>query len=99
MTDRHRLPHRRRSEIVELEVDGVRYKVTGSRFSDGRLGEIFIDGPKTGSTAQTTARDAGIALSLLLQHGVAPAKVLRTLTQLPDGSPASIVGRALKAFA
>jgi hypothetical protein len=66
------LPNRRSSETITVEVNGLGYTVTCSRFSDGRLGEVFIGNHKVNSGADTAARDAGILLSLALQHGVDP---------------------------
>jgi hypothetical protein len=99
MSEREKMLDRRRSEIADIECDGVPYIITAGRFPDGRVGEFFIDGPKVGSAAATMARDGAILCSLLLQHGVEPAKILRTLTKLKDGTPAGPIGKALALFA
>ncbi|MEY9634164.1 hypothetical protein ABIF66_002393 [Bradyrhizobium japonicum] len=39
------------------------------RFEDGRIAEIFINGAKVGTAAETNAQDAAIVASLALQHG------------------------------
>jgi hypothetical protein len=39
------------------------------RFDDGRIAEIFINGAKAGTAAETNAQDAAIVASLALQHG------------------------------
>ncbi len=79
----------------EYDVDGVRYRAAVSRFEDGHLAEIFLDGPKTGSAACISAHDAAVAASLALQFGC-PAKTLRhALLKVPGGESAGPLGRAL----
>lgn len=96
---RERLPNRRQSEVAEFELGGIRYRAAVSRFPDGRLGELFLDGPKVGSSAQIAAHDAAIAASLALQYGC-PAEVLhRAPLKLADGRAAGPVGAALEIFA
>lgn len=95
MTARERLPDRREHDVVEFDIDGVEYRASVGRFDDGRIAELFLDGPKIGSAASTAARDGAIAASLALQHGV-PADTLRhALTRLRDGNAAGPIGRAL----
>lgn len=76
MTERARLPDRRQHEIAEFEIDGVAYRASVARFDDGRIAELFLDGPKVGSAASTAARDGAIATSLALQFGT-PVDVLQ----------------------
>ena len=49
MTGRERLPDRRPSETVTIEHNGARFDVTVGLFPDGRVGEVFAGGAKTGS--------------------------------------------------
>jgi hypothetical protein len=76
MSERRRLPNRRLAETLAVEVDSLRYTATIGRYSDGRLGEIFIDMHKAGSAADVAARDSAVVASLALQHGV-PVDVIR----------------------
>src|SRR5262249_10435554 len=76
MTARERLANRRASSTFELEFGGLRYSTTISRFSDGRVGEIFLQNHKPGSQSDANARDAAVAASLALQFGC-PLEVLR----------------------
>ena len=48
------------------------FTVTIGFYADGTVGEVFIDGGKTGQDMQSIARDAAVLLSLALQHGVPP---------------------------
>jgi hypothetical protein len=49
-------------------LSGLLWEVT-SRFSDGRVAEIFLQNHKVGSQSDTNARDAALAASLAFQHG------------------------------
>ncbi len=95
MIDREQLPSRREHEVIEFDLDGVRYRASIGRFADGRIAELFLDGGKIGSAASTAARDAAIAASLALQHGTPVDVLRRALTRLRDGSAAGPIGRAL----
>jgi hypothetical protein len=76
VTARRRLENRRGSTIVTFEHERRRYRASGSRFSDGRLAEIFLDTGKAGSAVQAHADNEAILASLLLQHGV-PVTAIR----------------------
>jgi hypothetical protein len=66
---RQRLPQRRASETFGLECADLRYTATISRFDDGRIGEVFLNNHKSGSHADTAARDSAIVCSIALQFG------------------------------
>ena len=101
---RERLPNRRPNETVELTFDGTRYAVTiGYRLDrpspegfgpqGGRPGEVFTHGAKVGSTMDALLDDACVAISLLLQHDVAPEQLAASMGRLGDDrAPASILG-------
>lgn len=95
MSDRRKLSNRRASETVEFDHGGLTYIAKASRYGNGELAELFLDGPKIGSAAQIAARDAAILASLALQHGVSTAAMLHALEKLRDGSPAGPVGMAI----
>jgi hypothetical protein len=46
---RQRLPNRRASTTFGLEVAGLKYTATVSRFADGRIGELFLTNHKNNS--------------------------------------------------
>jgi hypothetical protein len=91
---RRRLPDRRPSSTRTLVHDGCTYAVSlGFDPADGWLGEIFTHGAKVGSNMDGILDDSCIALSLLLQHGVEPTALARTMGRLGDGkTPVSIIG-------
>src|SRR5262245_8756693 len=76
---RARLPDRRASEAFTFEHHGANYTATISRFNDDRIAEIFIDASKPGSALAEHASDAAVLVSLLLQHGVTPAKIIHSI--------------------
>jgi hypothetical protein len=66
---RQRLQNRRQHWLYRFECDGQSYTGGIGRFDDGRIAEIFINGSKVGTAAETNAQDAAIVASLALQHG------------------------------
>src|SRR5262249_55630005 len=92
---RERLPARRHSITFSA---GLRYACTYSRYSDGRLGEVFISNHKTNSGADTAARDAAIAFSFAVQHGADPEAIRRALCRDSHGRPSGPLAAALDAI-
>lgn len=74
------LPNRRGARIVTFVHEGRSFRATFGEFPDGRLGEVFLDAGKPDSALQSQADDAGVLVSLLLQHGVAPAHVRHSIS-------------------
>ena len=94
MNTRNRLPDRRPAESFELEVEGIRYTATLGRFPDGTIGELFLSSHKTNSSADTAARDCGVALSIALQYGADLETIRRALcrdSQGPLGAALDII--------
>jgi hypothetical protein len=89
---RRRLPHRRGAVALDIEHAGHRYRMHIGYFSDGAVGEIFLDATKQNSMLDAFAADAAILLSLLLQHSVTPAEIGHALRRAPDGTAASLIG-------
>jgi hypothetical protein len=69
---RQRLPNRRPPRPFLIEHGGSRFTVTVGFYPDGRPGEVFTHGMRTGSTLDALLADACVLVSLLLQHGVEP---------------------------
>jgi hypothetical protein len=76
MSARRLLSNRRSARIVLFEHEERRYRATFGFFSDGTLGEIFLDVGKPNAAIQMHADDGAVLASLLLQHGVEP-RVIR----------------------
>jgi hypothetical protein len=96
---RERLPNRRVAETFEVEINGLRYTATVGRFADGRIGEIFVQNSKPGSTSDCYMRDAGISASLALQYGCPLETLRRALLRDPRGVPSTPIGCALDLLA
>ena len=89
---RARLPERRPAETSEIEHGGMRFAVTIGFYPDGRPGEVFTHGAKTGSTIDGLLDDACVVVSLLIQHGVEPRTLAQSMGRLGDERPASVIG-------
>jgi ribonucleoside-diphosphate reductase alpha chain len=95
MTARERLPNRRASVVFDLELRGLKYTASFSRFADGRVAEIFLQNHKPSSQSDSNARDAAVAASLALQFGC-PLEVLRrALLRDADGQASTPLGAAI----
>jgi hypothetical protein len=92
---RQRLPNRRGSETFEIEVSGLKYTCTASRFADGRLGELFLNNHKSNSAADTNARDVAITFSIAIQHGADPEAIRKALSRDSRGNASGPLGAAL----
>jgi hypothetical protein len=89
---RRTLPQRRVSETFDLRFWSQPFTVTVGFYVDGTPGEVFISGCKTGNDIASIARDAGVLLSLALQHGVPPDTIRHAVTRGASEEPASILG-------
>ena len=90
MTERERLPDRRAADLVDFEHDRRRWTASFGRFADGRVAEVFLDGPKE-SPIVALAQDGALAASLALQSGCP----LNTLRHAVSGRSAGPLGAAL----
>jgi hypothetical protein len=95
MTSRMRLQNRRLASTFDLEHVGLRYKVTAGYFPDGTLAEIFVSNHKAGNASDVAARDAGILVSLCLQHGCSVETIAKALSRNSNGSASGVIGAAL----
>jgi hypothetical protein len=86
------LPRRRAAETFDLRFWNQLFTVTVGFYADGTPGEVFLDGCKTGNDIESIARDAGVLLSLALQHGVPPETIRHAVTRGASEEPASILG-------
>src|SRR6516162_8123957 len=95
MTERQSLPNRRASLVFDIELNGLRYTASVSRFPDGRVAEIFLQNHKPGSQSDSNARDSAIAASLALQHGCPLDVLRRALLRDAHGRPSTPLGAAI----
>jgi hypothetical protein len=92
---RVRLPNRRAAETVELEHGGQRFTVTVGFYPDGRPGEVFTHGLRSGSNLDGLLADACVVVSCLMQHGVEPKEIASSMGRLGNAEPASIIGAVI----
>ena len=93
---RELLPNRRAHELFDFEHDGHKFTASVSRYADGRPGEIFINSRgKSGSQAETNAKDAAIAASFALQFGADVEALRRALCRDGNGRASGPLGAAL----
>lgn len=100
MPNRSRLPQRRSSETFTLAWGGLQadHVFTIGRYKDGRIGEIFINGGKSGEQVQAIARDCAILVSLALQHGVSLESLAEPITRDASGNAQTVIGAVLDAL-
>ena len=96
---RKRLPDRRHSQILELELHGLRYTASFSRFADGGVAEVFLQNHKPGSQSDANARDAAVAASLALQFGCPLETLQHAVLRDSSGRPSTPLGAAIDAIA
>ena len=86
--ERYRLPKKRKSTTIAARVNGNKVHVTMGEYSDGTLGEVFIDLHKVGSFSRGILHCFSKLFSIALQYGV-PLRVLvrpfRGVQFAPDG--------------
>ncbi len=101
MTYRNRLPNRRPSITCRLawltETGQRHFHVTiGVDITTGKPVEVFYAaGQRIGSQLQHTIQDACVLISLLLQYGVEPGSIEKSLSSVPvfgEPQPATVIG-------
>jgi len=93
---RERLPNRRHADVLDLDYRGNRHHLAVGLYDDGRPGEVFISGARTGSDVDGLLADLGVLISRALQHGDSIETLATGMGRLGDGkTPASIIGSIL----
>lgn len=96
---RELLPDRRAAESFEIEAKGITYTATLGFYDDGRLGEIFLCGPKAGTDVEINARAAAVVTSIALQYGATPEVLRHGLPRNEDSRSLSPIGVVLDMLA
>ncbi len=97
MTDeRQPLSSRRKNQSIELAFEGVRYQITIGFYQNGRIGEVWLNGPRPDSALYHITQDACVLISHLLQRFASPHALFDSLPRAPDGSPASVIGAIIE---
>jgi hypothetical protein len=94
MTNRRILPQRRSCQTFEIDFGGLArsHTITVGFYDDGSLGEVFINGGKSGELIEAIARDGAVILSLALQYGAELNNIRSAITRDAQGAPSSIIG-------
>ena len=72
------------------------YHATFGYYEDNTPGELFLNSSgRAGSTADMSASDAAIAISLALQHGCPISDLREACLRNSDGTPSTALGKAL----
>ena len=98
MTDRNALLSlRRRAETFQIDFGGLnkQHTITLGFYDDGKIGEVFISGGKSGEQVEAIARDGAVLLSMCLQYGVPLETIRHAITRDGQGLPSSIVGAVI----
>ncbi len=98
---RERLPNRRHNERRQFAwraPDGSvhLFQVDVGFYPDGRAGEVFASGPKTGSVLRAVIEDGCVMASHLAQLGMSFESQALALGRQADGTPASPMGGILE---
>jgi ribonucleoside-diphosphate reductase alpha chain len=70
IVERKQLPAKRRGYTIKAKVGGQPLFVRTGEYTDGTLGEIFLDMAKEGATMRSLMNSFAIAVSVGLQYGV-----------------------------
>ena len=94
MSERRALPQRRRCETFDLAFGGLarNHTITVGYYDSGEIGEVFINGGKSGEQVEAIARDSAVLLSLALQYGADLQNIKSAITRDGQGEPSTIVG-------
>jgi ribonucleoside-diphosphate reductase alpha chain len=87
MTDRKRLPNRRRGLRLVIGSGKEKLHISTGEYADGTLGEIFLDHQREGTFGRAMLNAFAMALSIGLQYGVplsAFQKTFRDFRMEPD---------------
>ncbi len=82
------LPERRRSWTQKVHIGGKTLYMTCGEYDDGRLGEIFLNYPRSGVEMQAMLSAFAQAMSINLQYGIPLDRLLYSLRDqnfLPQG--------------
>lgn len=89
------LPNRRYHEVINIADSGQNYHVGIGRAANGRVLEIWINGGKSGTHAETFARDWAVTASIALQHGTPVDAMRKSIARDRSGRATGLAGKIL----
>lgn len=92
---RELLPARRACRTMTVTALNQSMIMSVGYYPDGRPGEVFCSNNKSGTEVDALARDAAVAVSMCLQHGVELETLAKAVTRERDGSASSLMGKLL----
>jgi hypothetical protein len=98
---RKALPQRRAAETFEIAFGGFNrsHTITFGYYDDGTIGEVFVNGGKSGEQVEAIARDGAVILSMALQYGVPIDTIKHAITRDGQGAASSIIGAVVDRLA
>lgn len=96
---RQRLPNRRHHEAFSLYHWQQKFHVGIGRDDKGNIREVWIASGKSGTQAETLARDSAVILSIALQHGVGIDELRHAVMRDANGSASGPIGTLLDLLA
>ncbi len=99
--NREVLPNRRRCETFDFDWEGFKrnYAVTVGYYPDGRPGELFITGAKSGEQIEAIVRDGAVSISIALQYGAKITTLAGAITRDAHDNPQTLIGAILDKLA
>lgn len=95
---RERLADRRDQITAPLAWQNITLVLSVGFYPDGRPGEVFVRGLKSGAHLDALLDDAAVLISRLLQHGDSIAEIRRSLGAGPSRSePMTLLGTIIDA--
>ena len=70
--------------------------VTIGFYADGRPGEVFTHGARSGSSLDALLADACVVVSCLIQHGAEPRELAASMGRLGNAESASVIGAVVE---
>ena len=83
IVERRSLPAKRRGFTQKAKINGQALFLRTGEYSDGTLGEIFIDMAKEGATMRSMLNCFAISISIGLQYGVPFGRICRKICVHP----------------
>lgn len=97
---RRELPNRRPHEVISFIHWGQKFHAgIGSDNQAADVLEVWLNTGKSGTQAETLARDSAVLLSLALQHGVPIEAMRRAVMRDPNGAASGPIGALLDLLA
>src|SRR3954465_2934976 len=81
---RRRLPNRRRSETRDIQIRNMQLSASIGFGTDGSPREIFLSGARDGSGMAASLADAGVLISIALQHHILALVLAKSSSRVPN---------------